>query len=263
MVSVAVSSVARSINHVTGQKRMTPELLFTCAQRMGLQPSWITPHNIFVVKLGQREQYVDSTRSPLNSHISACLAQNKYITRLILERHNMSNIPFAQPKSQAEAATFLKKYGKIIAKPVEGWGAQDIHVITKLSELQALTISGYILEQYIVGQELRYLVLNGSVISVHRSDYGISVDEHRPLKRISYDEQTWDKELILSSIRIAELLNLNFAAVDYLIDDSGLARILEVNTTPGLKWFHAPTSGPIVDVAYHFMSAIVQDAAVS
>jgi len=57
------------------------------------------------------------------------------------------------------------------------------------------------------------------------------------------------------------LLDLNFAAVDYMIDDTGTAYILEVNTTPGLKWFHAPTSGPVVDVARLFLEAIFEDQA--
>jgi hypothetical protein len=32
-----------------------------------------------------------------------------------------------------------------------------------------------------------------------------------------------------------------------------------VNTMPGLKWFHAPSSGPVVDVARLFLESVIED----
>jgi glutathione synthase/RimK-type ligase-like ATP-grasp enzyme len=171
----------------------------------------------------------------------------------------MSNIPFTLPRTQAEAAAFLGKYGKIIAKPVAGFGAHDIHIITTQAQLNQLAIPGYLLEKYIAGKELRYLILNHEIIGVHRSEYGTSVEENRALQRISYPKALWDPALMSSSLRIADILNLRFAAIDYLVEASGRAYILEVNTIPGFKWFHAPTSGPIVDVARLFLESILDD----
>jgi glutathione synthase/RimK-type ligase-like ATP-grasp enzyme len=219
----------------------------------------VTPLDTFAITVDEQERYINLARSPLNSAASVGLAKNKYVTRRILERHNMPNIPFALPSTQAEAQTFLRQHGTIIAKPVTGSGAHDIHIITTRSQLEALKITGYILEKYILGKELRYLLLNGKVIGVHRSDYGTSVAETRPLLRISYPRASWDPALVDSSLRIANILNLTFAAVDYLIDTSGRAYVLEVNTMPGLKWFHAPSSGPIVDVARLFLESVVED----
>lgn len=240
----------------TDQKLGTAELLFRQAQRMGLHPSWLTPDGLFVISVDGQETYINFARSPLKSHTSASLAKDKYLTRLILGRHGLQNIPFLRPRSLAEAEIFLRRHGRIIAKPVCGAGARDIHVITQVSQLQGLTITNYILEQYIAGQEWRYLVLKGMIIGVHRSEYGTSVSETRALQRISYPQAAWDQGLIDSSIRIAEVLGLGFAAVDYLVDSSGRAYVLEVNTAPGLKWFHAPTSGPVVDVARLFLEAL-------
>jgi glutathione synthase/RimK-type ligase-like ATP-grasp enzyme len=241
------------------QKLSTSELLYLRAQQMGLQPVWVTHKGLFAISVRGQERYINFARSPLNSHTGASLAKNKYLTRLILARHHKQNIPFLLPHSYEEAALFLQTHGKIIAKPVLGAGAHDIHIVTNLIQLRELSNSRYILEKYIAGIELRYLVLNGSVISVHRSDYGTSVSETRPLERISYDKADWDPELIGSSIHIASLLGLKFAAVDFLIDAQGQAYVLEVNSTPGLKWFHAPTSGPIIDVARKFLEAITED----
>lgn len=253
---MAASSDAKSASK---QKLGTTELLFRAAQEMGLKPSWITPDGLFAVTVDGREQYVNFARSPLNSHTSASLAKNKYLTRCILERHDMLNIPFTHPQTQSDAEVFLRQYTKIIAKPITGSGAHDIHIVTSIQQLQKLDIAKYILEQYIAGKELRYLVLNDTIIGVHRSDYGISVKEDRLLERISYPASEWESSLVSSSIAVARILGLKFAAVDYLIDDSNRAYILEVNTTPGLKWFHAPTAGPSVDVARQFLIATFED----
>lgn len=239
----------------TTDKLGTAELLYRSAQHMGLDPTWITPNGMFVVSVDGREIYINLARSPLNSHASVDLAKDKYLTRLILERHGMQNIPFAQPEMHAEAVAFLRTHGKIIAKPITGAGAHDIHIVTNEAQLQVLEINKYILEKYIAGRELRYLILNDAVIGVHRSEYGTSVEENRPLQRISIPQVAWNHSLVSTSLRIAHILDLRFAAVDFLIDASGRAYILEVNSMPGLKWFHAPTSGPVVNVARKFLEA--------
>jgi glutathione synthase/RimK-type ligase-like ATP-grasp enzyme len=240
------------------QRLGTSELLFRAAQEMGLQPDWVVADGTFAVVINGEEQYINFARSPLNSDTGASLAKNKHLTRCILQRRGIPNIPFLRPHTHAEAAHFLRTHGKIVAKPVGGSGAHDIHIVTKVAQLRALAITKYILEKYIAGEELRYLVLNGTVIGVHRSDYGVSVEETRPLERISYPADRWDEALVASSLRVANILGLKFAAVDYLVDTAGHAYILEVNTAPGLKWFHAPSRGPAIDVATQFLQAIRQ-----
>jgi len=237
----------------------TAQLLYKSAQQMGLNPAWVIPDGLFAISAAGQEHYIHFARSPLNSHTSASLAKNKYLTRLILERHGMRNIPFSRPQTYAEAAAFLDEHGKIIAKPVGGAGARDIHIVTATAQLEALQLTKYILEKYIAGTELRYLVLNGRIIGVHRSEYGVSVEATRDLQRISYEQTSWNRALVSSSIQIADALGLRFAAVDYLLDPSDIPYVLEVNTTPGLKWFHAPSSGPAVDVARLFLEAIIAE----
>lgn len=223
---------------------------------MGLMPVWVTA-SVFAINVNGQERYINLARSPLNSDASAALAKNKYVTRRILERHDMQNIPFALPRTYNEAEAFLYLHGKIIAKPVTGAGARDIHIVTDSTQLKALKVNRYILEKYIAGKELRFLLLNDKVVGVHRSEYGTSVAEDRSLQRISYPKSDWDPTLIESSLRIVGILNLKFAAIDYLIDASGKAYILEVNTMPGLKWFHAPSSGPVVNIARLFLESAI------
>jgi glutathione synthase/RimK-type ligase-like ATP-grasp enzyme len=230
---------------------------------MGLRPSWLTPNGLFAITTADGENYINCARSPLNSHVGASLSKDKYLTRLILKRNGIPNIPFAQPKTQLEAKAFLDRYGKIIAKPVRGSGSRDVHIVTEISQLQDLEIDQYILEEYIQGEEMRYLVLNGSVVGVYRSEYGASVQTNRSLQCISFPKEAWDPATADSAVRIARILDLSFAAVDFLIDPSGQTHLLEVNTTPDLKWFHAPTSGPPVDIAHLFLTAILEETGTS
>jgi glutathione synthase/RimK-type ligase-like ATP-grasp enzyme len=240
------------------ERTSTSELLFTCAQRIGMQPKWLTDH-LFSVVTGNGQRYVLYSRSSLNSHVGIGLSNNKYITRVILEAHDLPNIPFARFSRRTGAEAFLKTHKTIVAKPIKGGGSKNIHIVTALHQLKKLILKNYIFEKYIPGIEIRYLVLKGKVIAVHRSDYGTSVDEHRKLERISYHPIKWQSKLSAMSLKIAKLLELRFAAVDYLIDGSGQVYILEVNSAPGLKWFHSPTTGPMVDVAQLFLQAILDE----
>ncbi|HEX9153843.1 MAG TPA: ATP-grasp domain-containing protein [Candidatus Saccharimonadales bacterium] len=241
----------------TSQKLGTAELLYECAQQIGLKPAWVTPNGMFAFSVDGQEKYVNFARSPLNTHNAISLAENKYLTRLILARNNLPNIPFAWARTTEEAKAFLDEHGTIIAKPNMGSGSRDIHIITDPAQLEGLRIGGYILEKYIPGKEFRYLILGNEVIAVHRSDYGTSVEETRPLERISFPRNEWNPELVSAALKTAQMLELKFAAIDFMIDDSGTAYILEANARPGLKWFHAPTSGPAVDVARLFLEAVL------
>lgn len=238
----------------------TSELLFHEAMSMGLQPTWIThPGGIFGVQIGGKEQYVNFAHSPFNSQSAASLAKNKYATRCLLERHELNNVPFLRTTSHEEATAFLDRNGTIVAKPVKGSGSKDIHIIQDSAALKPLNLRRYILEKYIVGQEYRYLVLNDKVIAVHRSEYGVSVASDRYLQRIAYASKEWDESLCSTSLHALHILGLKFAAVDFIIDAAGTAHLLEINSAPGLKWFHSPTSGSAVNVATLFLQAMLDN----
>jgi glutathione synthase/RimK-type ligase-like ATP-grasp enzyme len=237
----------------------TAELLYRRAKQMGLQPSWVTPNGMFAIATVDGEKYINSTFSSLNSHVGASLAKDKYLTRLIMERSNLPNIPFARPETPAQAQAFLEEHGTIIVKPVDGAGSKDIHMVTHMDDLNGIDIRKYIFEKYILGQEIRYLVLADEVIGVYESEYGTSVEVTRPRRGITYPPNEWDPVLIELSKRIARTIGLKFAAVDYLIDAEGGVHILEVNTSPDLKWCHAPSSGSPIDIATPFIQAMLDD----
>jgi glutathione synthase/RimK-type ligase-like ATP-grasp enzyme len=244
---------------IVAQKLDTAELLFQAAIKMGLRPRWLMPNQLFVVDTLLGERYIHEARSTINSQLGSSLSCNKTATRHILEQHGLPSIPFLQTTDPAAASRFLAEHTKIIVKPIRGSNSRDVRVVESAGQLEGVDLSKYILEKYIAGKEMRYLILDGQVIGVHHSGYGESVSEDRSLERVSYAEAEWDPELVALSLQVGEVFGLRFAAIDYIIEDSGRAVILEANSSPGMKWFHAPSAGPPVNVAQLFLEAMFSD----
>jgi glutathione synthase/RimK-type ligase-like ATP-grasp enzyme len=241
------------------KKLGSAELLFKAASGMGLRPSWLKPGAIFAIPTSDGERYINYSISSINSQLSGSMVGNKDAARLVLARRGFPTMAHAVPSDHTEAQAFLTKYKKIVVKPIKGSNSHDVHIVELPEQLLAFNVRDYIFEEYAPGKEVRYLLLNNKVIGVHESQYGESVAEDRDLKRISYPRADWDPALVALSLKVAKVFDLRFAAVDYIVGPEGEARILEVNSSPGMKWFHAPTSGPVIDVAHLFLRAMLDD----
>lgn len=235
------------------------ELLFKAANKMGLRPSWLKQGSIFAIPTPHGERYINYSISSMNSQLSSSMVGNKNAARLVLARQGFPSMAHLTPSNHAEGLAFLAQYKKIVVKPLNGSNSHDVHIVESPEQLVPFDVQKYIFEEYAPGKELRYLLLNNRVIGVHESRYGESVAEDRDLERISYASSDWDPMLVALSLKVARVFGLRFAAVDYIVDADGRARILEVNSSPGMKWFHAPTSGPAVDVARLFLQAMLDD----
>jgi glutathione synthase/RimK-type ligase-like ATP-grasp enzyme len=235
------------------------ELLYAAAKQMDLSPVWLIRGQLLAIATSEGERYLYDAKNSLNSQLSSSLTQDKLATRRVLERHNLPSIPNINPANQEEAEAFIAKHQTIIVKPLKGSNCQDVHIVHTPEQLVLFNIKNYILEQYISGRELRYLILNGQVIGVHESEYGGSVSETRSLQRISYPRAEWSPVLIALALDVAAIFKLRYAAVDFLVDSQGGAHILEVNSSPGMKWFHSPTTGPEVNVAGMFLEAMIEE----
>ena len=240
------------------KKLGSAELLFKAASNMGLNPSWLKQDSIFAIPTRYGERYINYSISSINSQLSSSMVGNKNAARLVLARQGLPTMAHLTPANHTEAQAFLAEYKKIVVKPLKGSNSRDVHIVDSPEQLTPFDVQHYIFEEYAPGKEVRYLLLNNHVIGVHESQYGESVAEDRDLKRISYDRTDWDPELVALSLKVARIFGLRFAAVDYIISQDGRARILEVNSSPGMKWFHAPTSGPTLDVARLFLIAMLE-----
>lgn len=234
---------------------LSAQLFYDEAEQMGLQPRWLTKYGLFSFEVAGHTEYVFYGRTSLNSQVSSYLATNKHTTRMILQQHGLPNIPFLLPASLPEAQDFLMRHTKIVAKPTLGQKSQDVHFIESTDQLAHVDLSDKLLEKYIEGVEYRYLVLNDEVVAARRK-------EHPPqdlvnVRRISLAREEWDEQLITTALQVAKVLGLQFAAVDFLVDVSGNAFVLEVNSAPGISWVHQPDEGPSVNVAKLLLDQII------
>lgn len=239
------------------QKRI--EILFSTAEAMGLRPKLLTKYGLVAIKIDSKERYLYYNASNPNTQLASWLSTNKHASRVILERNGLPNIPFQLPINMTEAQNFLAKHKKVIAKPIAGQHSKDIHLISDKDELEKLDIQKYILEKYVKGDEMRYLVIDGKVMSVHRKAYDSPINNPEIVKRISINKVEWDDKHSDITIKTAEIFGLKFTVVDFLVTTDGEAYILEINSAPGLDRFQVPTEGPSIDIVKIFLEKIVEN----
>lgn len=238
-------------------EKETISLIFSSAKELGLEPEVLTDYGLIAINPNGQERYVFYGTSVLNSQLASHLATNKHATRIILERHNLPNIPYCLPASESESLKFLKKHGKIIAKPTMGRRSRGIRLIEHPVDFKKVNLRTHILEKYIEGHQMRYLVLQNEVIGVHQKVYRAAISRPKQTKRISYAKSKWDKEMVRLSLLAVRALGLNFAAVDFMIDDKARVYILEINQSPSLLRFNFPDEGPPVDLVKILLEATV------
>lgn len=226
--------------------------IFDAAEKLGLTPEMVADYGLIRIKYNGQDIYFFNTISDLNSSVASYIAKNKHTTRVVLEKNNLPNIPFVMPESDDEAIEFLSEHKKIMVKPTYGANSVGIKIIENEDELRKLDLSESILEKFIIGEEFRYLVLDGKVIAVH---FCIPDFETNKTKRISIKENEWDTEMLETAIKTAEVIGLRFASVDFLKDEDAKLHILEVNSAPGISRYYEPDEGEKVDVARLFIEA--------
>ena len=234
----------------------TSQILFETAKKMGLSPKLLTDYGLFEVNYRGKSIYFFHGTSYLNNSLSSYLSKNKHTTRIILEENNLPNIPFILPKDEKEALIFLQKYKKIMAKPTHGNNSIGVRLITKPEQLKDLDLSDSILEKFIEGEEFRILILNGKAIAFHKY---IHKFDAVGVKRISFEKEKWESEMVDLALKVVKVLGLNFASVDFIRDAQGNLFILEVNSSTGLWRFHHPDEGPSVDVSSFLISATLEN----
>jgi len=234
-------------------------LLYKKAQEMGLNPKWLTDYGLFSISVDGKIGYVTYTYSLLNSHLGAYLSKNKHATRVILDSFHFPNIPYALPETLQEVQLFLRMHKKIVAKPTQGTGSHDVHIITELEELKDIVLQNYIFEKFIIGKEVRYLIFKNKVIGVYeKQDIG-PIGNPTEKRRISYPKEQWDQDLVTMALDIVKKLYLKIATVDFLITNEGKVYILEVNSSPGIVFVENPSVGPSVDIARMFLEELIKD----
>ena len=235
------------------------ELILSTAQSMGLKPKLLTDYGLISLQIDGKEHYIFYDASNTGTQISTGLTKNKHASRVMFERNGLPNIPFCLTDNLDKACQFLAEHKKIIVKPVKGQHSQDIHLIETAKELENFNLPNYILEKYIEGRELRYLVYNDQVIAVHLKDYETAINDPETVKRISFEKDRWNDHLTELAIKAARVFGLKLTAVDFKVTSSGEVFLLEINSAPGIDRFQNPDTGPGIDLARIFLNEVIKN----
>lgn len=235
------------------------ELLFEAAQQLNLQPHWENDYGLFSVQRQGKTIFLFHTFSVINSQAASVFAKNKHITRLIIAKAGLLNIPFCLPKTKSELKKFFSQHRPIIAKPMAGTNSWNVFLIKTAKELAQVPFKQYYFEKFFDGIEYRYLVLNQQVIYIQeRVNQPIKSRPWHKLKQ-SVPQTSWTQhqKSINLALKIAQLMNLNFCAVDFIKKD-GVDWLLEVNASPGLAELDPSLKTEILELAQQYLKAYLK-----
>lgn len=225
------------------------EMLFEEAKSRGHDPRWESPCGLFSYDISGRTLFVYYTKLHLNSQLGGQICAHKGLSRAFLQREGFRNIPYCYSNKIADINRFFDAHHPLVQKPVKGMKSRGVRLIERREQIDETSIGESIFEQFIEGTEHRYLVFKGSVIAVQRKTVH-PTEKHPWKKRVeTLAPDLWDAEIAKTALSIAETLRMGLLAVDFLIDDTGQASVLELNGMPGLYAFHHPDAGPAMNLA--------------
>ena len=234
------------------------EVYFNAARKMGLNPKWETDYGLLSFLSGGKKNFIFFSRTSLNNQVSANLALNKHLTRVVAGQIGSPNIPYCFPQTKKELEVFFNKHKAIIGKPTLGALSRGVQLIKERRDLLKYDFSDRIYEKFIIGVEYRFLVLMGDVIACQKKPLKKRDGKSWDLKYIGLEKSKWDSDMVDLSLQIAGALNLNWCAVDLIIDKRKKVWLLEVNGAPGIVHMHHPNEGKPFDVASKVINAIIE-----
>ena len=264
----------KKVNHSSQKEKQSnfdlksAALLFDQAQTMGLQPRWETDYGLFSVILPKQNSAQNINKPPtrefffqtnlnLNGSRARILAKNKQFTRLVLAQANLPNIPYLLPGSQEQLLTFFNQYQPLICKPLLGDRSLNVKLITTRQQLANCNLTMNFFEQFIKGIEYRCLVLQDKVIALQKKELIPTDQEPWKLFYTGLDKSRWQPALVSMSKQIAQLLHLELAGVDFIVDAQGKNWVLEVNSAPGITKIHHPDAGVSTNAAELIWAAVL------
>jgi len=233
----------------------TYKLLFDASNSLGLKPKQESNYGLFSIEIDKTRQFLFYSTSPLNSELASYLANNKHSARLIFDTFKLPNIPYILPSNKKELNDFFIEHSKIIAKPTRGRQSKDVHLVSSKHQLDRLPFEDMIFEKFIEGIELRYLLLDNKVLSVHRRDFPGLIHNPSRVVRTALEKSEWDQSLIEISLHAMHAIGLKFCAVDFIVSKKQ-PYLLEINAAPGLYYFKYPHKGPAIDIGKIYLQAV-------
>lgn len=190
------------------------------AEKLGIKYEIIYNKYMARFEHNGKHWYIINAVTPLTNSTSTTIAKKKNLTSIILDK---AGIPVPEQeglKSFNDAITFFDKYKKIVIKPSQQLGGIGITLLpqNKLQVVQAYYYAKYksmskddikvLGEEFVPGQNYRFLVLDNEVIAVvRRKSAHVIGNGKSTIKELIDIENKKRKERILKPILIDNEVN--------------------------------------------------------
>lgn len=127
---------------------------------------------LFRLSYGGRSVACRESLSDLTSAVALSRCDDKRLTRRLLKRNDLSVPDQMLAADKSKVREFLQKYGRVVVKPARGEMGRGISVDLRTEDEVARAINlareqceDVIVEQYVEGQDLRIVVIDGAVVA--------------------------------------------------------------------------------------------------
>ena len=180
---------------------------------------------------------------------SSIIAMNKYFTKIIVEKHNINQIPFTYMNNKEKIPSKMEY--PVIVKPTNGGSSIGINVAHSSKELKVYLKEAFkydnsvIIEKFIRGKELECAIIDeknlivGNVGEIKHNhefyDFEAKYKDKSEIIIPAKISKDLTKKIQTETKKIFKILNLkDFARIDFIYDDvNDILYFNEVNTIPG------------------------------
>jgi len=163
---------------MTDVKSVSSQLLVQAAREQGLKVRVFSKRlNFFEVSNGKQSLLIQATAMPTNSQMGARIANNKFLTKKILQDHNLPTPRSWSVQKASELRKIVDKYHPfpLVVKPAEGAHGNEVYsFIENINELNDVIKEVFdrkaprdiLVEEYVTGKDLRIFVVGDTVPAV-------------------------------------------------------------------------------------------------
>lgn len=126
----------------------------------------------FALTHGGRTVKCRESLSELTSAVAMSRCDDKSVTRRLLNRHGLRTPDQQVVERKEDALAFLQKYGRVVIKPARGEQGHGVYVDLRTAQDVKDAIgkarrisSSVIVEEFVEGEDLRIIVINGEVVA--------------------------------------------------------------------------------------------------
>jgi glutathione synthase/RimK-type ligase-like ATP-grasp enzyme len=202
-------------------------------------------------------------KHPFNNSMANQIGRGKYLQLSFYKNYNLPHpktLPIFNPNSKHTEPIYLLQsdplqiiqelnYPFILKKSVSSF-SRHVHLVKNINDAKKLfefyfsTDKHLILlaQEYIVGTEYRLISVAGKLKLAYQKRGNSRFDPNFDKDKLLQAPKVTDKALLakfeLICQQVAEALDINFAGIDVMVDDTGLVKIIETNASPTCYFYN-------------------------